>query len=220
MSIDRTAEALEFAKKIFEGDSSGHDFYHTLRVRKTAAHLCAVEGGDLFLVETSAILHDLDDVKLTGDRSGTLPNARRFMTEHDFAPERIEAVAEIISSVSFRGTGTRIPSTLEGKIVQDADRLEAVGPIGIARCFAYGGSRGRTIYDPNERPADAMSADEYYAHKNSSVAHFYEKLLKLKDLMNTAEAKRIAEERHRFLERFLDAFYRQWFFPEEPPRKR
>ena len=224
MSPDPMAEALEFAKTIFEGDSGGHDFHHTLRVRRTALYLCSAEGGDPFLVEAAAILHDVDDVKLTGrymlsPGSEPLPNARRFMTGQGFPPEKIEAVAEIISTVSFRGTGTRVPSTLEGKIVQDADRLDAVGPVGIARCFAYGGSRGRMIFDPEERPAEIMSAEEYYTQKKSSAAHFYEKLFKLKDLMNTAAAKRIAEERHRFMERFLDAFYHQWFFPEEPPRR-
>lgn len=188
--------ALEYIHALFAGDATGHDVHHTLRVYRTAMRIGEAEGADLNRVGLAALLHDADDRKLfgTGD---DLTNARRFMRTHGVPEDEEEAVCRIIGEVSFSKNGAAPPATLEGMIVQDADRLDAIGAIGIARTFAFGGNRGQAIHEPG-------------ADTGTSVAHFHEKLLKLKDLMNTAEAKRIAEDRHKVMEAFLEEFHAEW----------
>lgn len=139
--------AKDFARNIFEGDSSGHDVYHTLRVHDLARTICSKEGGDEDIVRLSALLHDVDDRKLFGDRGPV--NARRFMDSESIPEEIQDRVCRIISQISFKGKDTVSPDTLEGMIVQDADRMDAIGAIGIARAFAYGGSKGRDIHVPD-----------------------------------------------------------------------
>lgn len=119
-------------------------------------------------------------------------------------------VLKAVSQISFKGTDTMVPDSLEGKIVQDADRLDAIGAIGIARTFAYGGSKGRIMYDPKKKPMETMNSRQYFASESTTINHFYEKLLKLKDLMNTDTAKKIAEDRHSFMNEYLDRFYKEW----------
>ena len=200
--------AESFARNIFQGDSSGHDIYHTIRVHDLARTICSEEGGDEGIVRLAALLHDVDDRKIFGDNG--FCNARRFM-DSEGIPEGIQdLVCRIISQVSFKGKDSVSPDTLEGKIVQDADRMDAIGAIGIARAFAYGGSRGRAMHIPDDAPKEGMSAEEYFANQGTSVNHFYEKLLLLKDMMNTDTARRMAQQRHDYMVSFLDEFMAEW----------
>lgn len=202
--------ALNFAKESFVSDFSGHDFAHTYRVFQLAKTLCELEGADSLTVQLAAILHDVDDFKLFGGTFGQYQRAERFLRENGACEEEIQRICTIISEISFKGTETRTPSTLEGKIVQDADRLDAIGAIGIGRAFAYGGSRNRAMYDPENPPKVGMNADEYAKNQGSTINHFYEKLLLLREMMNTESARRIAQRRHQFMEQFLDEFLAEW----------
>jgi len=193
----------------FEGDSSGHDRFHSLRVCDIAERICLAEGGDMEVVKLAALLHDVDDRKLFGYCEGH-PDAEKFMSEHDVPYGIVSRVCTIISEVSFKGTDSVVPCTLEGMIVQDADRLDAIGAIGIARAFAYGGSRHRMMFDPDVPPVEDMDSGTYLASEGTSINHFYEKLLKLKGMMNTLTAIRMAERRHRFMLDFLLEFYDEW----------
>ena len=153
----------------------------------------------------------MDDAKLSPETYDTKKNAVDFMESNGVDNEIIEAVCKVIEEVSFVGTDSVVPSTIEGKCVQDADRLDAMGAIGIARAFAYGGSRDRKIYDPEIKPLVNMSKEEYRQNQNStSINHFYEKLLLLKDMMNTDAAKRIAEHRQAVMEAYLEEFMAEW----------
>ena len=206
-----TDNEMEFIKGIFSGDSSGHDYYHTIRVYKLATNIAKQENADVKTVQLAALLHDVDDIKLSPDTYVTKKNAVDFMTINKIDGKRIEAVCKIIDEVSFAGADSVVPDTIEGKCVQDADRLDAIGAIGIARTFAYGGSRGRKIYDPEIKPKIGMNKDEYQKNQNApSVNHFYEKLFLLKDMMNTAEGKKLAEHRHKVMEKFLEEFMIEW----------
>lgn len=189
-------KALDYARWVFAEDASGHDFYHTLRVYKLALKIADEEGADRMIVALAALLHDVDDRKLSPQTSESKGRAVSFLREHGASEEQIAAVVQIISEVSF-STGCT-PSTIEGKCVQDADRLDAIGAIGIGRAFAYGGSRGRAMHDPEGKD------------DSTTIAHFYQKLLLLKDRMNTPAGKRLAEARHQFTAAFLDEFLTQW----------
>lgn len=202
------ADAETYAAEIFSKDSSGHDLYHTIRVHNNARMICAMEGGDMDTVRLAALLHDVDDRKLFGDNG--MANARSFMGSHGISSGKAEEICRIISQISFKGTDTVVPDTLEGRIVQDADRLDAIGAIGIARTFAFGGSRGRAMHIPSESFKENMTEEEYFANQGTSVNHFHEKLLKLKDMMNTESAKRLAQARHEYMERFLEEFMDEW----------
>lgn len=190
-------KAMEFAREVFVGDASGHDFDHTMRVFRMATRLAREEGADLETVQLAALLHDVDDHKLSPDTCENHLRAVTFLRENGGDEALIGKITDIISRISFSANkGT--PTTLEGKCVQDADRLDAMGAIGIVRTFAYGGSRGRRMHDP-------QSVD-----KNATVQHFYDKLLLLKESMNTATARRLAEERDQFMQSFLEQFYAEW----------
>lgn len=203
-------EALKYAKALFENDSSGHDYFHTLRVCKTALALAEAEHADPLVTGLAAALHDADDRKLSPGTAETKANARAFLREHVVAPQTEECILTAIEEASYRGTDSVTPSTIEGKCVQDADRLDAIGAVGIARAFAYGGAHHRPMHDPAVPPEKNMDATRYYAHEATTVNHFYEKLLKLKELMNTAAARRMAEERDRYMRAFLEEFYAEW----------
>ena len=205
---DLEARAIGYLETLFQGDSGGHDLHHTLRVYRTALALAEAEGGDREIVALAALLHDADDAKLFHTRD--LSNARGFLRQNGVSPAVEEQICAVIRQVSFRGGGAGAPDTLEGKLVQDADRLDAMGAVGIARCFAFGGSRGRAIHDPAEPPKLDMTAGEYAANRGTSVNHFYEKLLKLKDLMNTETGRRLARGRHDYMAGFLEEFYAEW----------
>ena len=190
-------KAIEFAREIFAGDGSGHDFDHTMRVYRMATRLAEEEGAELEIVRLAALLHDVDDRKISPETCENYLRAVTFLKENGAEDETIGKIVEIISQVSF-SAHKGIPTTLEGKCVQDADRLDAIGAIGIARTFAYGGSRGRRMHDPHGQDPDA------------TVQHFYDKLLLLKDSMNTATGKRLAQHRDEFMRGFLEEFYAEW----------
>ena len=193
----------------FSGDSGGHDADHTFRVVRNALRIWEIEGGDRDVVELAAMLHDVDDRKLFGGDPDDCAFARTVMGD-DFDDPFKDRVCAIIRKISFKGADTQVPESLEGRIVQDADRLDAIGAIGIARAFAYGGSKGRKMYDPFDRPKEGMGEKEYFANTGTTVNHFYEKLLLLKDLMNTDEGRRMAQHRHDVMESFLREFYDEW----------
>ena len=193
-------------RQLFSQDVSGHDLHHTLRVYRTAMEIARQEECNQEVVALGALLHDADDKKLF--QTEDYANARKLLESYGASLALTEQVIGVISTVSF-GDG-KIPETIEGKIVQDADRLDAMGAVGIARTFAYGGSHGLPIYDPEIPPKMGMTPEQYRSHKGTSVNHFYEKLLTLKDTLHTQTAKKIAERRHKFMEEFLEEFLAQW----------
>lgn len=190
-------KAMEYARSIFEGDASGHDFDHTLRVFHTATRLAEEEGADLQTVQLAALLHDVDDRKLSPKTYEGKLRAVKFLQENGVSQEKIEEIVDIISRISFSAKMAP-PESVEGQCVQDADRLDALGAIGIARTFAFGGSRGRRMHDPEGKDA------------NASIQHFYDKLLLLKQSMHTPTGRRMAEERDLYMRRFLEQFYAEW----------
>ena len=203
--------AINYVKQIFADDCSGHDYHHTMRVYQLAIRIAEQENADMLIVQLAALLHDVDDVKLSPETYGTKKNAVHFMISNGVDGKIIDSVCKIIDEVSFAGTDSVVPSTIEGKCVQDADRLDAIGAIGIARAFAYGGSKGRKIYDPDIKPLVNMNKEEYRQNQNStSINHFYEKLLLLKDMMNTETAKKIAKHRQAVMEKYLEEFLAEW----------
>ena len=195
-----------------EGDSSGHDWWHVWRVWQTARNLAHEEGADLEVVELAALLHDVADWKFAGGDETAGPAAARVWLEAAGASEPLIAhVEQIVADLSFKGAGVATPMhSLEGQVVQDADRLDAIGAVGIARAFAYGGHKGRILYDPAVRPEQHDSFAAYKRNNGPTINHFYEKLLLLADRMNTTAAKRLASERHALMEDFLAHFYREW----------
>lgn len=196
----------------FEGEGSGHDWHHINRVWKLARRIGLAEGANLEIVELGALVHDIADWKFTGGDETVGPlEAEKLLKRLGVESGTIFQVVDIVKTISFKGAGVQTPMrTLEGKCVQDADRLDAIGAIGIARCFAYGGHAGRTLYEPDEAPVLHGSADAYKASKAASLNHFYEKLFLLKDRMNTATGKALAEERHQFMVAFEQQFLAEW----------
>ena len=206
---DLIRNAQRFARECFAGDSSGHDWWHTERVWHMACRLADAEGADRQTVEMAALLHDVDDEKLSPETARDKRWARTFLEGEGVPEAEIGRIVHIIGQVSYRGSDSVIPDSIEGKCVQDADRLDAIGAVGIARTFAFGGSRGRPLWDPDEAPREDVNAANYRAG-GCTVNHFYEKLLRLKDMMNTETARRIAEGRHRVMEDFLRTFFAEW----------
>ena len=203
--------ALAYARMLLERDSSGHDFQHVLRVVKLSRKIAQSEVGvDLELVGLIAALHDVDDRKLFPDTCKNLDNARYFLNLNCVPQKRSNRILQGIHQISFKGTDSVIPDTLEARCVQDADRLDAMGAIGIGRAFAYGGSRGRSMYDPVQPPQLQMDGETYAKARGTTINHFYEKLLLLKDMMNTETGKAMAARRHGFMEQFLEEFYGEW----------
>ncbi|TXL67818.1 HD domain-containing protein [Cerasibacillus terrae] len=189
-------EAVEnYVYNLFHKDSTGHDYYHLLRVMKMAKIMAQQEGADLFICQAAAWLHDVGDIKLFSNPKLALDRMEEFLLSIHIKDEDIKKIKLAIQDVSY--SKGKQPKTIEGKIVQDADRLDAIGAIGIARTFAYGGAKGQGIYHPAQP-------------KETSIQHFYDKLLHLKSSLHTKSARHIAEERHQFMEVFLDQFFKEW----------
>lgn len=210
MNKEIIALAMAYVKEKFENEYSGHDWFHTLRVFRTATRIAEAEGADVVIVQLAALLHDVDDRKLSPETYAEQKNARSFLAENGVEESVICEICRIISEVSFVGRDSVVPSTLEGKCVQDADRLDAIGAIGIARAFAYGGNHNRLMYHPDIAPNPNMSKEEYIKSNSTTVNHFYEKLFKLTDMMNTDTAKRIAKERDAYMKDFIAEFMDEW----------
>lgn len=178
-----TDAAIAYVEAFFRSDASGHDVQHTMRVYRTALRLAQAEGADAGIVSLAALLHDVDDRKISPDTHADCGHAVAFLREQGMDECTIAKIAEVICGVSFSENAGKVPKTIEGRVVQDADRLDAIGAIGIGRTFAYGGAHGRNL--------------------DASIKHFHDKLLLLKDMMTTDEGKRLATERHAWLEAFL-----------------
>jgi uncharacterized protein len=209
---DLLARTEAFVRERMHGDGSGHDWWHVHRVRGTALRLAREEGADESIVELAALLHDVWDHKLhDGDDTVAPREIRRWLKGAGADEATIAHVCEIVAGVSFKGAGVATPMrTPEGAVVQDADRLDAIGAVGIARAFAFGGTRGRPLHDPESEPEHHATFDAYRAGSGGTTAHFHEKLFLLRDRMNTASARRLADERHRFMEEFLRRFHDEW----------
>ena len=202
--------AIEYVKRKFENEFSGHDYFHTMRVFNLATKIAKAEGADVETVQLVALLHDVDDRKISPETSESKANARRFLSQNGVLPKAADEICNMISEISYAGKDSIIPSTIEGKCAQDADRLDAIGAIGIGRAFAYGGNHERLMYHPDIKPSSDMSKEEYYNSKSTTVNHFYEKLFKLKDMMNTQTAKVIAESRDKYMRDFISEFMAEW----------
>ncbi|MCD2425710.1 HD domain-containing protein [Niabella pedocola] len=201
-----------FVQRQLQGAEAGHDWFHIERVWKTAKHIAAQETSNLLVVELGALLHDIADAKFhNGDETLGPRIAREFLEKEQVAAAVITAVENIIRHISFKGSYTSENyKTIELDIVQDADRLDALGAIGIARAFNYGGFKNRKLYDPAIKPAQYATKEQYKSNEAPTINHFYEKLFLLKDKMNTATGKQMAEDRHRFMETFVEQFYQEW----------
>ena len=209
---DLIAKTILFVKEKLENAEGGHDWFHIERVYKNAVLISKNEICDSTIVQLGALLHDIADSKFhNGDETIGPRVAREFLESEKVDDEVIAHVVNIIENISFKGGNFEKKFTsIELDIVQDADRLDAIGAIGIARTFNYGGFKNRTLYDPEIAPNSSMTKEEYKNNESPTVNHFYEKLLLLKDKMNTATGKQIAQERHHYMEGFLAQFYAEW----------
>ena len=202
--------ALIFVKEYFKDDCSGHDYYHTLRVYKLAKLIAEKENADVELTSIIALLHDVDDCKLVGEEGVNFSNTKTFLNENNINEDKINLICNEISKISFKGDGVNCPETHEGKIAQDADRIDDLGAIGIARTFTYGGSVGRAIYSPGIEIRDSVSEKDYLNNSGTSIGYFYEKKLKTLELINTEEAKKIAFTRTNYIKDYLKEFFDEW----------
>ncbi len=206
-------KTIEFVKDCLKDESWGHGWQHAKRVWKISLRIAEKEGEavDLLVLQLAALFHDIEDRKVAGFRKKKCRSVETFLRELGLEEKRVDHILAIIRNISFKGAG--VPDameTAEGKIVQDADRLDALGAIGIARCFATGAILGRPIHDPALKPGSHRSSEDYRDSNSTSINHFYEKLLLLKDRMHTRTAKKIAEKRQRFMEKFLEKFFEEW----------
>lgn len=198
-----------YVRNYFAKESSGHDWWHISRVCTMTLKIAEKEGGDRFVLEMAALLHDLDDWKLGGDPGES--KIKVWLDKIKVPEKEQNKIIEVIEQVSFKGAQVENKAiTLEAQIVQDADRLDAIGAIGIARTFAYGGSKNRLIYDPEVKPEIHTDFEAYKNNKAPTINHFYEKLLLLKNRLNTNTAKQIAQKRQVYMEEFLMQFYAEW----------
>ena len=212
MSQNLIQNTIDFVKEKLEGVEAGHDWFHIERVWKLSKNIAAHENCNLEVVELAALLHDIADPKFhDGDETLAIKISNQFLESQNVSAEIVDQVLLIIKNISFKNR-EEAPKILpiELQIVQDADRIDAIGAIGIARTFNYGGFKNNLLYHPDIQPKLNMSKEEYKKSQGTTINHFYEKLLLLKDLMNTETGKRMAVERHDFMVDFLDQFYREW----------
>ena len=203
-------ETKKWVKDQLENEGTGHDWHHIRRVTKQAKEIARIEGANEFIVTLAALLHDLIDDKVVESEEVGLKQVTKWLTSIGTTSEQHQHIMKIITTMSFKGGTNKPVTTLEAKVVQDADRLDAIGAIGIARTFIYAGSKGDPMYDPTLAVRDSLTMEEYRNGRSSAIGHFYEKLLKLKDLMNTEEGKKRAELRHTFLENYIEQFLQEW----------
>ncbi len=211
---------INFVKEKLEGAEAGHDWFHIERVWKISKKIAEKEGGNLEVIELSALLHDIADPKFhNGDETLTLKISKDFLDSQNVSSEIIEQVLFVIKNISFKNQVENSSSLnskrwknfpVELQIVQDADRIDAIGAIGIARTFNFGGFKNNLMYHPEIKPNLGMNKEEYKKSNGTTINHFYEKLLLLKDLMNTETGKQLAEDRHQFMLMFLNQFYKEW----------
>ena len=206
------SKTCKFVEDKLAGDGSGHDWWHIFRVWTLAKKIAVEEKAQMETVELGSLLHDIADWKFHGGDDSIGPAmAQEFLSNNDVDPQLTESVVDIVSTISYKGAGVATPmKTLEGKIVQDADRLDAIGALGIARTFAYGGYKNRLIFHPDEKPVLHQSYTDYKKNEGHTINHFYEKLLLLRERMTTKTGKRMADGRHQFMQSFLEQFYREW----------
>ncbi len=206
------SKTIDFVKEKLAGAEGGHDWFHTQRVFNNARLIAKDETVDFFVVSLGALLHDIADSKFhNGDETVGPKIAKEFLEELQVENEVVQHVINIIENISFKGGNVEQKfKSPELDVIQDADRLDAIGAIGIARCFNYGGFKNRALYDPDVAPNLHMSKQEYKNSTAPTINHFYEKLLLLKDRMNTETGKEIALQRHTYMETFLEQFYKEW----------
>lgn len=207
-------KVIKEIKQQFEGEATGHDWHHIMRVYNLSKFIQSKEGGDLETIELAALLHDISDHKFNGGKlnEGGIV-ASEILKRHGASESLIEKVKYIVDNISYKGANVKAEmNSLEGQIVQDADRLDAIGAIGIARTFAYGGSRNQPIYEPDGEIQLHDTFEAYANAKTNSINHFYEKLLLLKDRLNTPTGKDLGEKRHQIMENFLNEFHHEWNF--------
>jgi uncharacterized protein len=212
MSQNLIQNTIDFVKEKLEGAEAGHDWFHIERVWKLSKKIATAEDCNLKVVELGALLHDIADPKFhDGDETLAIKISNQFLESQNVSAEIVDQVLLIIKNISFKNR-EEAPKILpiELQIVQDADRIDAIGAIGIARTFNYGGFKNNLLYHPDIQPKLNMSKEEYKKSQGTTINHFYEKLLLLKDLMNTETGKRMAVERHDFMVDFLDQFYHEW----------
>ncbi len=210
--MDLINTTVLFVKEQLQNAEAGHDWFHIERVYKNSLLIAKTEKCDLLIVQLGALLHDIADSKFhKGDETIGPKRAREFLKKQNVSEEIIIHVVHIIENISFKGGNfEKSFNSIELKIVQDADRLDAIGAIGIARTFNYGGFKNRQLYNPEIAPKLNMSKEEYKKSEAPTINHFYEKLLLLKDTMNTTSGKKIAQNRHEFMQLFLTQFYAEW----------
>ncbi|WP_279401309.1 HD domain-containing protein [Piscibacillus salipiscarius] len=197
-------------KKELENEGTGHDWWHIERVTNLANRIADEENADPFICTMSALLHDLADEKLNESEEAGLKRVKNWLDDLKIPQLQQEHILYIIKTISYKGGQGPKLTSLEAKVVQDADRLDAIGAIGIARCFTYAGSKGNLIHHPDVEPREGMTKEEYSKRDGTAINHFYEKLLKLKDLMNTRTGYNIAKERHNMMKQFLAEFFDEW----------
>lgn len=214
MELDQSILIIRgYIKNKHSSDKSGHDYWHIERVVTNAQNILLHEKADRSKVLLAAWLHDVGDYKLHNGTDRTEELVFPLLSSLSYPKSFVEDIIKIINEVSYMGGHNPPPTSLEAKIVQDADRLDAIGAVGIARAFAYGGTKGRELFDPSEKPTEYTESASYQKSTSCTINHFYEKLLKLKDLMNTNIAKEMAEERHLFMLKFLEEFYKEIGYP-------
>jgi len=206
--VESTAE---YIREEFANEATGHDWWHIYRVWKDSVELAKSENCDLFIVEMAALLHDLSDFKFNEEVEGKT-KILNWLSSQKINESDIQKILETVEDISYKGAGDKsLTRSIEAAVVQDADRLDAIGAVGIARVFAYGGKVGRPLHNPDIKPIKHKDFEDYKKHgNNSSINHFYEKLLLVKDRMNTESAMKIAIKRHEFMEQFLEEFYKEW----------
>ena len=212
MDNELTQKTEEFVKNKLGGEGTGHDWWHAVRVVNIARKLHAIEGGDWRVIELALLLHDVGDRKVINKDNDDYSIAENFLLEQNTPEEALSRIMSIIKTMSYSKSfdTTKKDDSIEFKIVQDADRLDAIGAIGIGRAFAFGGSRSRLLYDPNYTVQEFKSSEEYKMAESSTIHHFYEKLLLIKDKLNTNAAREIAEQRDEFMQLFLKEFFDEW----------